>query len=443
MSHPKPNWLLLLTAVLFLAGNAAAWQESTKTAEVESAKKAQLVDLLELLKEQNRGQDRFREAWCITLIDIIEIGPVGVPQLIAELDATNDDMMLRCMGFTLRAIGDKRAVPALIRAIPKTLKKPGSDMGLRSDHVEISEFMQKHDLAEKDEPNEFDFGRPVREIHGALGKLTGQSFEDDELFHIFLDGTILQRRMKEEFFFRHAQQWAAWWEKHAAEQVKDEAFFKVNLVKPAAMQEVKLEKKNSQHYRIESGSSGWLLESFTDTKGKHIFYDFDTGRTAKLPGKWRDTKDLNSRFPEIEKWAREEGFDIMGAEYILPLTGKAHLALRPLGLEAWELGEKRWKMESSDVTFESLIVEGNSVSGWLLHRDSDNLRFEPEEIATFLFRTKEGTPGLIFVGVEVHDDSQRPGGIMLANEDLELSPISFSKGRRFGFNLFVELEDQK
>ena len=51
--------------------------------------------------------------------------------------------MLRSLGFVLRAIGDKRAVPALIRAIPTTLRKPGSDMRCRADEGELFTCMQK------------------------------------------------------------------------------------------------------------------------------------------------------------------------------------------------------------------------------------------------------------------------------------------------------------
>ena len=53
-----------------------------------------------------------------------------MPPLIEELERTTADQPLRSLGFTLRAIGDPRAVPALIRAIPRTLMPPGSDFGL-------------------------------------------------------------------------------------------------------------------------------------------------------------------------------------------------------------------------------------------------------------------------------------------------------------------------
>src|SRR5579875_784041 len=129
--------------------------------------------LLDELAEQNASGDLFHDVWARTLKAIVDLGPEAVPELIAELDATNDDVMLRCLGFTLRAIGDKRAVPALIRALPKTLFPPGSDMGLQAEDKVLAKFMQQHDLDKGDSGERYSFGRPVREIFGALHKLTG------------------------------------------------------------------------------------------------------------------------------------------------------------------------------------------------------------------------------------------------------------------------------
>lgn len=443
----KSNTLMTRLIVMFAFTLAApqfarAWQESDDKKVVEVATKERVAELLDLLEEQNKGADRFKDAWMLTLKELVDAGPSAVPQMIAELDATEDDMMQRCMGFCLRAINDKRAVPALIRAIPKTLRKPGSDMGIQAVDKNLGEFMRKHDLDKENKGQFLSFGRPVREILGALAAITGQSFDDEQLFHIFVDGTARQRRMKEELFFRHAKKWADWWETNAAKHVKDETYFKVNLPELAARVETKLPKGKLQHFRIEDAGSNWLLESFSNPKARIVFHDFDTGRTAGLPAKWKTEKDLNAKFAEIEKWATEEGFDLMGAEFVSPVTGKAHFALRPLGLEAWELGESRWKMQSADITFESLISEGKAVSAWLLHHDQDAKRFEPEQIATFLFRTKEGTPGLVFVGIEVHDDTQK-AGVPSDGSDNELNPVHFFKGRRFGFSFFEELDEKK
>ena len=86
------------------------------------------------------------------------------------------------------------------------------------------------------------------------------------------------------------------------------------------------------------------------------------------------------------------------------------------------------------VTLESLQQEGRHTEGLLLHYDRERKEIAPAEIATFLFVTREGTPGLLFIGIEVKDDSLQPGGVY--DGDHELNPVAFRKGRRFGFKLF-------
>src|SRR6476646_1080110 len=62
--------------------------------------------------------------------ELVEIGKPAVPKLTAALDGTSRDTQMRLLAFTLRAIGDPRAVPALIRTFPRTLLPPGSDCGI-------------------------------------------------------------------------------------------------------------------------------------------------------------------------------------------------------------------------------------------------------------------------------------------------------------------------
>ncbi|MEX2140548.1 MAG: hypothetical protein WD894_14895, partial [Pirellulales bacterium] len=393
--------------------------------------------LLDELAEQNASSDRFHDVWARTLKEIVDLGPEAVPELIAELDATSNDMMLRCLGFTLRAIDDKRAVPALIRAIPKTLLPPGSDMGLRAEEESLAKFMQQYDLDDRDEGMRYGFGRPVREICGALTKLTGQSFGEEQIYSVFAGGNAIQQQLKEQLFRRIAKNWADWWEQHWSDYLEDTAYSRVNLPESQSVAAVPLLIHQQRRFKIGDASSGWILGSFADPKTKDAFYDLDTGRAAGLPNKWRQTKDIKSHLEEIEAWAAREGFDLMGTEYVSPEDNdRRFYALRPIGLQAWELGEHRWKMSSADITFEALRAEGAAAAGLLLHFDRKKATFDPEKTATFLFKTREGTPGLLFVGVEVQDDSLKPGGVSSGDDELE--PIAFFKGRRFGWAALEE-----
>jgi hypothetical protein len=162
---------------------------------------------------------------------IADQGQSAVPDLIVELDATDDDMMLRSLGFILRAIGDKRAVPALIRAIPKTLRKPASGFGLRADDAELLAFMQKNEHRQGGAPREglYSFGRPVHEITGALEKLTGANQREEEIYNVLLGGGPRQQQLQRRLYHECAQRWATWWEANWKANVSDEKYAVVNL----------------------------------------------------------------------------------------------------------------------------------------------------------------------------------------------------------------------
>ena len=102
------------------------------------------------------------ELWCTLMRELVAIGRDAVPQLCAELDQTTENMMMRRLGFALRAIGDKRATPALIRAIPKSLVPACSDYGLIVKDAALTKFMQTHGLNSRPGGTYFNFGRPVR-----------------------------------------------------------------------------------------------------------------------------------------------------------------------------------------------------------------------------------------------------------------------------------------
>ena len=397
--------------------------------------------LLTKLEDMNSSPFLFKEPWANLLRELISLGPDATPELIEELDATNDDRMLRCLGFSLRAIGDKRAIPALIRAIPKTLRPSSSDMRLRIDNDEtLQKFMQRHDLHDKDSGNEYGFGRPVREIFGALESLSGQKFNEGELFSVFRDGFTSQIHARETLFHNTASKWRDWWEQTGSADVADPAYKKVNLPQPPESRPSAT--PFDKVLKTSSGGSGHLLASIHEAHTyPREFYDLDTGRYAKLPEKWHGKSLSAEDIVEITKWAAEEGFDMMGDNF-KDDNGNAVYAIRTIGLQAWQLPDSRWKSLPSKFTSEELQSEGHPVTGeWLLFRDSESGGIEPQKNAPFFFVTREGTPGVLYVGIPVIDDSLKPGGVTTG--DNELDPIAFYKGRRFGFVGLIPAEGGK
>src|SRR5262249_27500956 len=88
------------------------------------------------------------ETYTAQLKELVEIAHRAVPALAAALDRATRDTPMRLLPFTLRAIGDPRAVPALIRAVPRTLRPPGSDCGMSVRDAELLKFMLANDLHE-------------------------------------------------------------------------------------------------------------------------------------------------------------------------------------------------------------------------------------------------------------------------------------------------------
>lgn len=395
--------------------------------------------LLTELEDLNTGSERFSDKWANQMRKIVVLGPDVVPQLVAELDRTSNDMMLRCLAFMLRAIGDKRAVPGLIRAIPKTLIRPGSDMGLLIEGTDktLIEFVQQHDMNPKHKGNEYGFGRPVREIFDTLHTFTGQDFGEQELFSIFLNKNDFpsQKHAKATLFHRVAERWAQWWQRHGPELTDDPTFYKVNLSPLPKLAPSDSISADAQ-LKTDSGTSNWVLEPMRRASSGRSFYDLDTGRAAPLPERWRDKKLSEDQLREIHVWAAEQGYDMMGDE-IEGENEKPLFVLRPIGLNTWELPKTQWKAKLKQTSINSLQEEGRlNKQDLLVSFDFETNKAKPLDTATFFYITREGTPGILYVGIEVHDNGLKPGGF--STGDNELDPVAFRKGRRFGLSRLVE-----
>lgn len=370
------------------------------------------------------------ELWCLLMRELVEIGHEAVPQLCAELDRTSEDRMLRRLGFALRAIGDPRAVPALVRAFPKSLLPSSSDYGLIVEDKELTEFMQRYDLQAGKGGKHFGLGRAVREVVGALQRLTGQNFDDSELFSISLSEDprrqVLQRRVYE----RQAKRWQEWWEANWRNFTDDAEYHTVNLdaseepVPPASQ-------KLGKSPRLTGEMVGAVLSPATE-EGQHIWraYDLDTGYRPSWPN--TIPKEYAARDArQVTDWAAQTGVDLICVTYRSP-DGTETYVLRALGMKVWELSPRDFR-NLDRLIAGGTLPEGRPVDDLLMHYDTESQQFVPDADASFLYVTREGSRGVI----ETTDRVTRTADLTGLAAGSPMPGVGFQKGVRFNLKTII------
>ena len=135
----------------------------------------------------------------------------------------------------LRGIGDPRAVPALIRAIPRLARPSGSDCGytIKND-PELLKFMQENDNPKcpppfvSEEAEKYPGGGTlsttgVRSTRSCRrSKDNGRNHRWPELASRNVGISAEQNRLNRLEFQKLAWRWDEWWEKNWRKFVKDE-----------------------------------------------------------------------------------------------------------------------------------------------------------------------------------------------------------------------------
>ena len=339
-------------------------------------------------------------AWGSEMRKLIEVGPKSLPVLIRSLDATpvDDRLSLRTIPYAMRCIDDPRAVPSLIRAIPRCLGRDGSDWGFSIGDPELAEFLaEKHGDTRV---RSLDYGRPVNEVFGALEHLTGQSFDHMELAFVTEEDydTKRQTQLKRQLYDESAYRWAEWWEGNWREFTKDPHFAKVGL--PAKTEresdryEVEIDETVERFYR--NSFQGIIIQPVCAQSDRVCFLDLDTNRLAILPNRFEHVMDPVDVLPDdVLEWASVEGFDIYGA--VIPSNDEEGcFVIRTIDTRVYEVGQERQSM-----TLAFAIREGNPVGNVIAHMDKDTQETKLESTGDFVFITNEDTVGRIALGFAV------------------------------------------
>jgi hypothetical protein len=132
--------------------------------------------------------------------ELVRIGAPAVPELIMELRQTERWLYKSLIAFTLRAISDRGAVPALIEVLGLSKYRGGYGIYVKDD--ELASFMLRHQHTppsdEDRRAKQIIIAGPVIEIVKALEKITGHS-EGPETFSPEAAEAVKRR-------------WQKWWQ---------------------------------------------------------------------------------------------------------------------------------------------------------------------------------------------------------------------------------------
>lgn len=318
--------------------------------------------------------------------ELIRIGPPALPQLIAELDRTDRSQTISALGIAIRGMKDYRAVHALIRNIPKTLRRPGSDCGIRIRDPELLQFMltlERYPVQKEAKNPSVSMGRPVNEILGTLEKLTGflpPEKDRDSLRYVFLSDDPQQQQEQQKLFHVRMDLWRAWWANNHAQFLTEEEFEQFRDPTPAAVLTDGLDEVE----RAGEARFGPLFPSGTQMQLGPVHQvelmtvyfvdapcaiDFDRRRTFRLlegaaPGKER-----------MFDWDYDTGID-----YTLGSSGG--------DLYLWTIDRNRWDTLDEEIRSGKRLELGVETRGGLM-------AIHPPGIDTFLFLTREGGMGVL------------------------------------------------
>lgn len=352
--------------------------------------------IIEEFRKLNHTVDEC-ETWCLLMRELVAIGKPAVLPLCREFEATNEQRMMRRLAFALRAIGDPRAVPILIRVLPKTLQPPMSDYGLIVADPELAAFMREH-ADGKDRGQYFSFGRPVRETHYALTELTKRKVDVRELSSMHKSKDLRSLARQEQFYHETATEWANWWEANWQKFDVDDSFSKVNLPPyvPRDLSNYPTGLRLTENAVVDGGLRGMVVTPIGDAdQGADFFLDLDTRGRPRWPNSLPHGDNSPDVVAAARKWAAEQGVDLIcvptrneDGDVVYTLTG--------IGLQLWEIDPFEAKNIAKRVE-NGELPEGRQVEGALLHYDPETRQYVSQRESSFLYVTREQGLGVITV----------------------------------------------
>lgn len=329
--------------------------------------------------------------WAGVLKSLVAAGPEAVPEIIAELDRAPNDSQMRAMAFALRAIGDKRAIPALLRALPRTSEQ-SSDFGLSLLDRDLWAFMRKNDVDPgPDQYPRFGYARAVRQVNAALISLTSHDVGEKAFFN---------QQQRNSAFLR----WQTWWAANAQRFPETQAFEKIT-VGPDTVAEA------GRGMIFPLGADvhlGPVIDRELEPQGRldsRAYVDLDTGRVYEsLEGFCPQTQ------AEADEcyayWLPTAGIDAMADRAIRVDGGEQHgsmilggkqiqlgFRLSGQGVRVWPVVNDLWESIDALVHSSQLNLPTKVQSDFYPRDKASDASLR--ETATYLFTTRQGARGIL------------------------------------------------
>ena len=380
------------------------------------------------------------DGWARAIKYLADHKEEALPAVVAALDAEERDHPISKLAFALRAMGDRRGVPVLIRTLPKTLLPGRSDFGLLldgqgSDHDELLQFMTANDLDKGDDGESFGYGRAFREVAMTLQKLTGQDFGELELNFISLAETPKQFVLQQRLFDRVARRWADWWEANWRTMTADEAFASVNLPLSAIARvphDGHNELPSGADARLGGGPSGWVIASPQEDPLKRCFLDLDTKRQSGWPDSLPQIEEIGVDSPELLAWAEAEGFDLMGFTHTPPGEIEPLYCLKPLGMKAWKITPSELRALKKRTPGRRAYPLTQPVDVMIPRREILPPFDHAVDGDSFLYLTSDGTAGVVRMTAQVPKKNLIGGAY---SKDDDFMPTGFYPGAKVSFSV--------
>jgi hypothetical protein len=381
------------------------------------------------------------DVWIRAIKYLVEHKDESLPVVIKQLDSETRDHPISKLAFTLRAMGDKRGVPALIRALPKTLLPSRSDYGWNVEDPELARFAQQHDQTGKvrQSGDYFTYGRAFREVTSALHRLTGQNFGEMELNWVHLAESPAQRVQQQSQFHAFAKRWADWWEAEGKSMVDESAYAMVKLpaLAPTSAKFAGRDKPPSGvGVKLLDGAANWIVQAAQESK-QRCFIDLDTHREGGWPKSLPPVNEVAVDSPELLAWARQEGFDVMCVTHTPKGETQPLYCLVPLAMHAWQITPNEHRALPDAMAGRQPYPLSRPVKLMVPQRQVKPPYDYEYGGDAFLFVTREGTAGVLRMTAQV-DETDSVGGAY-SNDEM-FGPTGFYRGAKISFGPMSEAD---